>query len=99
MEQLVYDNSDVTSNGITDLPVCTGPPKNIDTGDAKPIRQRARPEPLAAEKFVDDIIKTLLATNLIVTSTADWCNAVTIAARNFFIPLTTSAPLLSSSLI
>ena len=86
IEQLVYDNADVTSTGLADLPLCVGPPMDIDTGDATPIRQKGRPEPIAAEKFIDDRIKALLAHDMIVVSTADWCNTVTIVAKKAMSP-------------
>ena len=54
---------------------------NIDTGNAKPIRQSLRRHPLSHLSIIDEHVNDLLKKGLIEKCSSDWCSNVVLARR------------------
>ena len=54
---------------------------DIDTGDARPIKQSPRRPPLAAREAEDDILEEMLATGVIEPSTSSWASPVCLVKK------------------
>ena len=55
---------------------------DIDTGDAKPIKQSPRRPPLAAREAEDEILEEMLATGVIEPSTSSWASPVSLVKKD-----------------
>ena len=54
---------------------------DIDTGDARPIKQSPRRPPLAAREAEDEILEEMLATGVIEPSTFSWASPVCLVKK------------------
>jgi len=54
---------------------------DIDTGDARPIKQSPRRPPLAAREAEDEILDEMLATGVIEPSISSWASPVCLVKK------------------
>ena len=81
LRRLILDNSHLVSLGMNDLPACNGPPMEIETGDAIPCRQKARPEPFRTQPFMNRMIKELRENRFIKQAKSPWSSPTTLAPK------------------
>ena len=65
LKQLLYDHRETFASSSADLGFCPLVEHDIDTGDARPIKQSPRRPPLAAREAEDEILDEMLATGVI----------------------------------
>ena len=72
LTKLMESNSDLFARGLDELPGCNLAPHVIDTGDARPIRQRAYSHPPAVRRVIEQETADLLKNGIIEESTSVW---------------------------
>ena len=75
LAHLLSEYQDVFSKGEFDLGNCTKINHHIDTGQAKPIRQRMRRTPLGFEQEEENNLKAMLQHGIIQPSQFNWASA------------------------
>ena len=70
LKQLMYDHKDTFATSSADLGFCDILRHDIDTGDARPIKQSPCRPPLAAKDAEDEILDDMLQTVVIELSTS-----------------------------
>jgi len=70
LKALLFDHRDTFASSSSDLGFCPLVEHDIDTGDARPIKQSPRRPPLAAREAEDEILDEMLATGVIEPSTS-----------------------------
>ena len=75
LRDLVVEYADVFSKGDFDLGCFTGIKHRIDTGNAKPIRQRMRRTPLGFQEEEEKHLQNLLDIGIIEPSISEWAAA------------------------
>jgi hypothetical protein len=78
---LIFSNANLVSLGLNDLPMCSGPLMEIDTGDSPPFNQGRRDEPVASNQFMRKTINELEKYGMIARSKAPYCSPVTVAPK------------------
>ena len=68
-------------NGADSFGYCDLIPFTIDTGDARPIRQRPYRVPLAKRKVIEDQIQDMLQDGIIEPSTSPWASPITLVPK------------------
>ena len=68
-------------NGADSFGYCDLIPFTIDTGDARPIRQRPYRVPLAKRKVIEDQIQDMLRDGIIEPSTSPWASPITLVPK------------------
>ena len=81
VQQLLSRYSDVFSSGDGDIGRTNWVKHSIDTGDARPIRQRARRAPLVQQDEIDRQVKDLLERGLIAPSNSPWSSPVVLVSK------------------
>ena len=76
LKQLLHDHRGTFASSSVDLGFCPLVEHDIDTGDARPIKQSPRRPPLAAREAEDDILEEMLAPGVIEPSTSSWASPV-----------------------
>ena len=76
LRTLVTSHQDTSAKASTDLGFCSVLKHDIDTGDARPIKQSPRRPPLAARDAEDEILNEMLQTGVIEPSTSPWASPV-----------------------
>ena len=70
----LYDHRETFASSSSDLGFCPLVEHDIDTGDARPIKQSPRRPPLAAREAEDEILDEMLATVVIEPSNSSWAS-------------------------
>ena len=78
---LLSDHRDTFASSSLDLGFCRLVEHDIDTGDARPIKQSPRRPPLAAREAEDEILEEMLATGVIEPSTSSWASLVCLVKK------------------
>ena len=81
LKQLMYDHKDTFATSSADLGFCDILRHDIDTGDARPIKQSPRRPPLAAKDAEDEILDDMLRTGMIEPSTSSWVSPVCLVKK------------------
>ena len=81
VQQLFSRYSDVFSSGDGDIGRTSWVKHSIDTGDARPVRQRARRAPLVQQQEIDKQVKDLLERGLISPSSSPWSSPVVLVSK------------------
>jgi hypothetical protein len=81
LRNLFVEFSDVISSGPTDLGRTRTVTHRIDTGDAVPIKIPPRRLPYVHREAAEDIVKDMLASNIVEESNSPWCSPVTLAKK------------------
>ena len=69
------------ASSSSDLGFCPLVEHDIDTGDARPIKQSPRRPPLAAREAEDEILDEMLATGVIEPSNSSWASPVCVVKK------------------
>jgi len=77
---LLDDHRDTFASSSSDLGFCPLVEHDIDTGDARPIKQSPRRPPLAAREAEDEILEEM-ATGVIEPSTSSWASPVSLVKK------------------
>jgi len=72
LSELIESNSDLFASGLDKLPGSNLAPHVIDTGDARPIRQRAYNHPPAVRRVIERETADMLKNEIIEESTSAW---------------------------
>jgi len=81
LKQLLHDHRATFASSSVDLGFCPLVEHDIDTGDARPIKQSPRRPPLAAREAEDDILEEMLTTGVIEPSTSSWASPVCLVKK------------------
>jgi len=81
LKQLLYDHRETFASSSADLGFCPLVEHDIDTGDARPIKQSSRRPPLAAREAEDEILDEMLATGVIEPSISSWASPVCLVKK------------------
>ena len=81
LRRLVTDYSDVFSRGENDIGRTSLLKHNIQTGDAKPTRQRPRRIPLRLREEVEEQKTRMLRDGIIEESSSPWCSPIVLAKK------------------
>jgi len=76
LKELLYDHRETFASSSLDLGFCPLVEHDIDTGDARPIKQSPRRPSLAAREAEDEILDEMLATGVIEPSISSWASPV-----------------------
>jgi len=76
LKKLLYDHRETFALSSSDLGFCRLVEHDIDTGDARPIKQSPRRPPLAVREAEDEILDEMLATGVIEPSNSSWASPV-----------------------
>jgi len=76
LKTLLYDHRETFASSSSDLGFCRLVEHDIDTGDARPIKQSPRRPPLAVREAEDEILDEMLATGVIEPSNFSWASPV-----------------------
>ena len=76
LQQVLSQNSDSFAQDQLDIGFCDLLKHDIDTGDAKPIKQSPRRPPFAARDAEDEILDEMLHTGVIEPSASSWASPV-----------------------
>jgi len=76
LKTLLHDHCETFASSSSDLGFCSLVEHDIDTGDARPIKQSPRRPPLAAREAEDEILDEMLATGMIEPSISSWTSPV-----------------------
>jgi len=72
---------DTFASSSTNLEFCPLVEHDIDTGDARPIKQSPRRPPIAAREAEDEILNEMLETGVIVPSNSSWASPVCLVKK------------------
>jgi len=81
LKELLYDHRETSASSSSDLGFCPLVEHDIDTGDARPIKQSPRRPPLAAREAEDEILDEMLATGVIEPSIFSSASPVCLVRR------------------
>ena len=81
LKQLLHDHRETFASSSADLGFCPLVEHDIDTGDARPIKQSSRRPPLAAREAKDEILDEMLATGVIEPSISSWASSVCLVKK------------------
>ena len=81
LKTLLFDHQDTFAKSSTDLGFCPLLKHDIDTGDARPIRQSPRKPPLAAREAEDEILDEMLNSGVIEPSNSEWASPVCLVKK------------------
>jgi len=81
LKELLYDHRETFASSSSDLGFCPLVEHDIDTGDARPIKQSPRRPPLAAREAEDEILDEMLATGVIEPSNSSWASPVCLVKK------------------
>jgi len=81
LKELLYDHRETFASSSSDLGFCPLVEHDIDTGDARPIKQSPRRPPLAAREAEDEILDEMLATGVIEPSISSWASPVCLVKK------------------
>lgn len=81
LRQIVTDHSTVFAVEDSELTQTSLVEDEIDTGDAKPIRQKARNVPLGAREELKKILDNLLDRGIIEHSKSEWASSVVLVRK------------------
>jgi len=82
LKQLLFDHRDTFTTSSTDLGYCSILKHDIDTGDARPIRQSPRKPPIVAREAEDEILNDMLETGVIEPSKSSRASLVCLVLKN-----------------
>jgi len=80
-KQLLLDHEATFAKSSDDLGFCPLLQHDIDTGDAKPIRQPPRRPPLASGRAEDDLVDEMLVAGVIEPSDSPWASPVCLVRK------------------
>jgi len=78
---LLFDHQDTFAKSTTDLDFCLLLKHDIDTGDARAIRQSLRKPPLAAREAEDEILNKMLDSGVIEPSNSAWASPICLVRK------------------
>jgi len=81
LKELLYDHRETSASSSSDLGFCPLVEHDIDTGDARPIKQSLCRPPLAAREAEDEILDEMLATGVIEPSISSWASPVCLVKK------------------
>jgi len=81
LKQLLWDHRDTFAKSKTDIGFCDLVKHDIDTGDARPIKQSPRRPPLNSGSAEDNIITEMLAAGVIQPSDSAWASPVCLVKK------------------
>jgi len=81
LKTLLYDHRDTFALSSADLGFCDIIQHDIDTGDARPIKQSPRRPPLTAKESEDEILNDMLSTGVIEPSNSSWASPVCLVKK------------------
>ena len=81
LKDLLRSHHDTFAKASTDLGFCSILKHDIDTGDARPIKQSPRRPPLAARDAEDEILYEMLQAGVIEPSTSPWASPVCLVKK------------------
>jgi len=81
LKQLLIDHRHMFATSSADIGFCWILQHDIDTGDAQPIRQAPRKQPLAARDAEDVILNEMLKTGVIDSSMSSWTSPVCLVQK------------------
>jgi len=81
LKQLLSDHRDTFATSSLDLGFCLLVQHDIDTGDARPIRQSPRIPPMSAREAEDEILDEMLLSGVIEPSTSSWASPVCLVKK------------------
>ena len=83
IDEVINEYKDVfsTKTGVDPEGYCDLIPFTIDTGDARPIRQRPYRVPLSKRKVISDQISEMLQAGIIEPSTSPWASPITLVPK------------------
>ena len=81
LKVLLRDHQDTFASSSTDLGFCPLVEHDIDTGDARPIKQSPRRPPIAAREAEDEILNEMLETGVIEPSNSSWASPVCLVKK------------------
>jgi len=81
LKVLLRDHQDTFASLSTDLGFCPLVEHDIDTGEARPIKQSPRRPPIAAREAEDEILNEMLETGVIEPSNSSWASPVCLVKK------------------
>ena len=81
LKALLFDHRDTFASSSSDFGFCPLVEHDIDTGDARPIKQSPRRPPVAAREAEDEILDEMLATGVIEPSTSSCASPVCLVKK------------------
>jgi len=75
------DHQDIFASSSTDVGFCPLVEHDIDTGDARPIKQSPRRPQIAAREAEDEILNEMLETGVIEPSNSSWASPVCLVKK------------------
>jgi len=81
LKQLLCDHRETFASSSADLGFCPLVEHDIDTRDARPIKQSPRRPPLAAREAEDEILDEMLATGVIEPFISSWASPVCLVKK------------------
>ena len=81
LKLLLYDHRDTFASSSSDLGYCPLVEHDIDTGDARPIKQSPRRPPISAREAEDEILDKMIATGVIEPSNLSWASPVCLVKK------------------
>jgi len=82
LNTLLFDHQSTFAKSSADLGFFDILQHDIDTGDARPIKQSPRRPPLAAAATEDEILDKMLSTGVIEPSNSPWASPVCLVKKN-----------------
>ena len=81
LKTLLHDHRDTFASSSADLGFCDLIQHDVDTGDARPIKQSPRRPPLAAKESEDEILNDMLSTGVTEPSNSSWASPVCLVKK------------------
>ena len=81
LKRLLLDHQETFAKSSKDLGFCPLVQHDIDTGQARPIKQSPRRPPMAAREAEDEILNEMLETGVIEPSTSEWASPVCLVKK------------------
>ena len=81
LKLLLYDHRDTFASSSSDLGYCPLVEHDIDTGDARPIKQSPRRPPISAREAEDEILDEMIETGVIQLSNSSWASPVCLVKK------------------
>jgi len=81
LKTLLHDHRDTFASSSADLGFSDLIQHDVDTGDARPIKQSPRRPPLAAKESEDEILNDMLSTGVIEPSNSSWASPVCLVKK------------------